>query len=266
MAEMTYFQFFADHARYLEPFGDEERGRLLSALTAYAFEGREIELPGNERYIWPVFRRMVDQSRASLEKKQAAGAARARAAASESQRAPAKPSGGQRAPAEPPKNRKQEQEQEQEKEHEHEQEQEQEQRPREARETRETREKVPSLPPTPDEVKAFAKENALTIDAERFCNYYAARGWQSRGDPIRDWRPIVRNWAATEGKPAPAPQTKVLSEQRYSQREYTDNSDDVLDAMMADWMKRNPERAAPDPPANPLIPPTPNEPKQGGTT
>lgn len=71
---MTYLQFFSDYAPYLDPFDDAERGRLLTAMLAYAFDGTETEFAGNERFIWPVFRKMIDQSRAALEKKQAASA------------------------------------------------------------------------------------------------------------------------------------------------------------------------------------------------
>lgn len=60
---MIYLQLFADKEALLEPFDDAERGRLLSAMMAYAFRGEQPELTGNERYIWPVFRQMIDQSR-----------------------------------------------------------------------------------------------------------------------------------------------------------------------------------------------------------
>ena len=81
---MRYLQLFADKEELLAPFDDAERGRLLTAMMAYSFRGEEIELPGNERFIWPVFRQMINQSRESLEKKQAGGRARADAASGSS--------------------------------------------------------------------------------------------------------------------------------------------------------------------------------------
>ena len=60
---MNYLQIFADKEALLEPFDDAERGRLLTAMLAYALHDELIELTGNERYIWPVFRQMIDQSR-----------------------------------------------------------------------------------------------------------------------------------------------------------------------------------------------------------
>jgi len=42
---------------------DEERGRLLLCMQRYAAKGEEMELPGNERILWPVFRVRIDQAR-----------------------------------------------------------------------------------------------------------------------------------------------------------------------------------------------------------
>lgn len=60
---LTYLQIFADKEALLEPFDDAERGRLLSAMLAYALRDDLLPLTGNERYIWPVFREMIDKSR-----------------------------------------------------------------------------------------------------------------------------------------------------------------------------------------------------------
>ena len=73
---LAYLQIFADKAELLEPFDDAERGRLLSAMLSYALHDVEPVLTGNERYIWPVFRQMIDQSKAALQSKQAGGRAR----------------------------------------------------------------------------------------------------------------------------------------------------------------------------------------------
>lgn len=42
---------------------DAERGRLLLCMQRYAAKGEETELPGNERYLWPVYRVRIDQAR-----------------------------------------------------------------------------------------------------------------------------------------------------------------------------------------------------------
>ncbi len=54
-------------------------------------------------------------------------------------------------------------------------------------------------PPTPAQVREYAEAAGLAIDAERFCDYYAAQGWKlSNGNQMRDWKAAVRNWVARE--------------------------------------------------------------------
>lgn len=42
---------------------DAERGRLLLCMQRYAAKGEEMELTGNERFLWPVYRVRIDQAR-----------------------------------------------------------------------------------------------------------------------------------------------------------------------------------------------------------
>ena len=104
-------------------------------------------------------------------------------------------------------------------------------------------------PPTPDEVRAYCLEAKLSFDADRFCDYNAARGWMQGNRPISDWKAAARLWASRGDLPSVAGGAgrsgKVLEQQQYSQREYTNNYD-ALDAMMARYMADNPgEFAAP---------------------
>ena len=57
-------------------------------------------------------------------------------------------------------------------------------------------------PPTVDEVKAYASEHGCKIDAERFVDFYASKGWMVGKTKMKDWKAAVRNWARgkTEGK------------------------------------------------------------------
>ena len=51
------------------------------------------------------------------------------------------------------------------------------------------------LVPTPDEVKVFAAANGIAAAiAEEFWNYYDGMGWQSKGSPVRKWRPLLKAW------------------------------------------------------------------------
>lgn len=67
--ELTYMQIFADKEELLEPLTREDKGELMDALFAYAFHDTEIPLETNARFVWPVFRQMLDQSRKALEAK-----------------------------------------------------------------------------------------------------------------------------------------------------------------------------------------------------
>ena len=97
----------------------------------------------------------------------------------------------------------------------------------------------PFTPPTPDEVRSYCQEARLSFDADRFCDYNASRGWMQGNRPIADWKAAARLWASRGDLPSVAGggrSGKVLEQQQYSQREYT-NSYDALDQMMARWAK-----------------------------
>ena len=44
------------------------------------------------------------------------------------------------------------------------------------------------------EVERYCKELGATVDPFRFCEYYDARAWCVDGEPIRDWRALLRSW------------------------------------------------------------------------
>lgn len=62
--------------------------------------------------------------------------------------------------------------------------------------------------PAPEEVAEYARSYAASkglllagFDAERFCDYYASRGWKVGKAPMKDWKATVRNWLRSS-KPA----------------------------------------------------------------
>ena len=73
---LGYIKMFSDWEELLEPFDDAQRGQLLNAMMRYAFHGEDTVFPPENpaRYVWPVFRRLMDQA----ESKSAAQAANAR--------------------------------------------------------------------------------------------------------------------------------------------------------------------------------------------
>lgn len=49
--------------------------------------------------------------------------------------------------------------------------------------------------PTIEEIEQYASEKNLTVDAERFFNFYESKGWLVGKSPMKDWRAALRNWA-----------------------------------------------------------------------
>ena len=49
-------------------------------------------------------------------------------------------------------------------------------------------------PPTVAEVAAYCRERGNAVDAERFCDFYASKGWQVGKNKMKDWRAAVRTW------------------------------------------------------------------------
>lgn len=49
-------------------------------------------------------------------------------------------------------------------------------------------------PPTVDDVKSYCAERGNVVDAERFVDYYSAKGWMIGKNKMRDWKAAVRTW------------------------------------------------------------------------
>lgn len=50
-------------------------------------------------------------------------------------------------------------------------------------------------PPTPEDVRAYCQKKGYAVDADRFCNFYASKGWRVGNQPMKDWQAAVRTWA-----------------------------------------------------------------------
>lgn len=79
--------------------------------------------------------------------------------------------------------------------------------------------------PTPAAVAEYAHSLGKEMDGQRFCDYYAARGWQLRDTPIRDWQALVRMWLQEDeknrrGASPPVKSSRSVRAQQYTQRQY----------------------------------------------
>jgi len=50
------------------------------------------------------------------------------------------------------------------------------------------------IPPTVEEVKKYCRERNNNVDAERFINFYSAKGWKIGKNSMKDWKASVRTW------------------------------------------------------------------------
>lgn len=48
--------------------------------------------------------------------------------------------------------------------------------------------------PNISDIKEYASNNNLTLDAELFYDYYESKGWKVGSSPMKDWKATVRNW------------------------------------------------------------------------
>lgn len=93
--------------------------------------------------------------------------------------------------------------------------------------------------PTVEEVDAYCRERGNNVDAQRFVDFYASKGWRIGKEPMRDWRACVRTWerngrdrvdVSGSGLVRPA---KTVAAQQYSQRDYSDEDEEALARMLA---------------------------------
>lgn len=90
-------------------------------------------------------------------------------------------------------------------------------------------------PPTAEEVRAYAQDKGLQMDAEAFVDFYASKGWKVGNAPMKDWQAAARNWAKRDrASPSQPKATKVVRDQQYEQRTYA-NSPDIPEWMMQRW-------------------------------
>ena len=70
-------------------------------------------------------------------------------------------------------------------------------------------------PPAPEEVKAYCDENGLMVDANRFCDFYASKGWTVGKSPMKSWKHAARNWDREE-RARNAPKHEVVIGNEYA--------------------------------------------------
>ena len=93
--------------------------------------------------------------------------------------------------------------------------------------------------PSVEEVAAYCRERGSNVDAQRFVDFYASKGWRIGKEPMRDWRACVRTWERNGRDRVDAPGSgpvrpaKTVAAQQYSQRDYSGEDEEAFARMLA---------------------------------
>ena len=173
------FNAYHSYLDTMEALNDAECGRLFRALLEYSATGAAPELRGNERFVFPGMRSQIDRD---IEKYKAKCARN---------RENGEKGGGQSPPNAPERPRT----------------------PPKEKDKDKDKDKDISFPPdgvkdsarahrpTVEEVEAYCRERGNSVDAERFVDFYASKGWKVGNQPMKDWKACVRTWERREDKP-----------------------------------------------------------------
>ena len=96
-------------------------------------------------------------------------------------------------------------------------------------------------PPTVEEVRRYCEERKNGVDAERFVNFYASKGWKVGNQTMKDWQACVRTWEKRDSGAAPSGYSAGYvrpenPKNHYEQRSYTDK--ELEDAVGTDELLR----------------------------
>lgn len=87
---LEYLKVFGEIEEFVEPLTDEQRGRVFSAMMAYAFRGEipDFDRGSAESIIWPAIRNKIDGCEKKVKQKRANGAIGGRPRKNENQEKP----------------------------------------------------------------------------------------------------------------------------------------------------------------------------------
>lgn len=177
------FNAYHSYLDTMEALNDAECGRLFRALLEYSATGAAPELRGNERFVFPGMRSQIDRDIEKYNAKCARNRENGEKCGGHS------PPNAPERPRTPTKDKDKDKEKDKDK------------------------DKDISFPPdgvkdsarahrpTVEEVAAYCRERGNRVDAERFVDFYASKGWKVGNQPMKDWKACVRTWERREDKP-----------------------------------------------------------------
>lgn len=174
-----YVKAYYDWIEQTAALSDAERGRLFIAVLEYARSGLEPKLDGRESILFPVFRATIDRDNKIAKTNAQNGALGGRGnKATESETKLNKATESETKPTQEKRHKTQEKDKDKD------------------YDKDESIKKAPRrfAPPSVEEVESYCRERKNGIDAQRFVDFYASKGWKVGNNPMKDWKAAVRTW------------------------------------------------------------------------
>ena len=183
---MKYLKVWTSFREVISALGDAEKGRLFVSMLEYAESGKEPVAGGNERFIWPIAKMNIDMMAKANDKLRENGERGGRPTETKpNQTEPNQTKENQDEPNETKTAHIKDKVKDKDKEKDNDNE----------NDMCVVRGGKPRFtPPTADEVRAYCDERHNAVDAERFVDFYSAKGWKIGKEPMKDWKAAVRTW------------------------------------------------------------------------
>lgn len=65
--------------------------------------------------------------------------------------------------------------------------------------------------PTVEDIRSYCTERGNAVDAQRFYDFYEAKGWLIGKNPMKDWKAAVRTWEQRNGRTEYAPRGQTTA-------------------------------------------------------
>ena len=180
---MKYLKVWTSFREVIEPLQDAEKGRLFDMMLLYAEEGTDPgNFAGNERFVWPAAKQIIDLTAEKAEKLRQNGLKGGRPVTKDNQEKANESKNNQSEANESHKEKKRNNKEKE-------------------RNEKEAINIVPLtrfVPPTEDEVALYCNERRNHVNAQKFVDYYSSNGWKVGRNPMKDWKAAVRTWEKSE--------------------------------------------------------------------
>lgn len=180
---MKYLKVWTSFKEVIEPLQDAEKGRLFDMMLLYAEEGTDPgNFAGNERFVWPAAKQIIDLTAEKAEKLRQNGLKGGRPVTKNNQEEANESKNNQSEAEESHKEKKRNNKEKE-------------------RNGKEAINIVPLtrfVPPTEDEVSLYCVERKNHVNAQKFVDYYSSNGWKVGRNPMKDWKAAVRTWERSE--------------------------------------------------------------------